>query len=403
MRAEARTFTADELAIGLTTEYDREITEADVRAFAENSGDGNPLHVDAEYARQSNYQGRIAHGAFQVGLASALLGMHLPGRNVLLGSINARFPAPLYYPSRVNVRGEIASWNRRNLSGQLKVVVRGATTRVATAEIAMGFTLHEARTPHEDRAKATAESTPDTSRDLVDRKVILVTGGSGGLGAAITADLARDYQVISASYRQPLDDRLKAIPGVRELRADLTSAGWPEAVVAALGDQRLFGIVHAAWPGVPKGGLLEIQEDVLELQLAFGTSYTIRLARLLAAHADPEVGGRLVALGSIFGVRKPTITLAAYSLAKAALEMTIGLLAPEMARKQITVNAICPSFVPTGMNKQADDRQLRVATARVPLGRLCGPEDVAGAVRYLLSPEASFVSGQVLGLSGGQL
>ncbi len=74
-----------------------------------------------------------------------------------------------------------------------------------------------------------------------------------------------------------------------------------------------------------------------------------------------------------------------------------------MARKKVTVNAVCPSFVPLGINKQADERQQKMEAARVPLGRLCTAADVAGAVDYLLSPAASFVSGQILGLSGGQL
>ena len=116
-----------------------------------------------------------------------------------------------------------------------------------------------------------------------------------------------------------------------------------------------------------------------------------------------EGGGRLVALGSVVGSAKPALTLAAYSLGKAALETTVRLLAPEMARKKVTVNAVCPSFVPLGINKQADERQQKLEAARVPLGRLCGAGDVGGAVEYLLSPAASFVSGQILGLSGGQL
>jgi 3-oxoacyl-[acyl-carrier protein] reductase len=78
-------------------------------------------------------------------------------------------------------------------------------------------------------------------------------------------------------------------------------------------------------------------------------------------------------------------------------------LAPELARKQITINVLCPSYVPIGLNKQADERQQKVEAARVPLGRLCSAADVAGAVQYLLSPAAAFVSGQVLCLTGGQL
>ena len=65
----AEVLRAEELRVGLSAEFEREITEADVLRFAELSGDLNPLHVDPAYARDTNYKQRIVHGAFQVGLA----------------------------------------------------------------------------------------------------------------------------------------------------------------------------------------------------------------------------------------------------------------------------------------------------------------------------------------------
>ena len=143
MFPEPAVWEAEQLRVGLRAEFERDVAEADVLDFARNSGDANPLHVDAAYAHSSNFQGRIVHGAFQVGLASALIGMRLPGRNVLLGSVNARFPAPLYFPCRVSVRGEITSWDARLNAGQLRVLVLEAAPRTPTAEIVMGFTLHD--------------------------------------------------------------------------------------------------------------------------------------------------------------------------------------------------------------------------------------------------------------------
>ena len=74
--------------------------------FAANSGDFNPLHVDSEFAQQSRFSQRIVHGAFQIGLASALIGMHLPGRDVLLGSVNARFCHPSIFPAACGYKGK---------------------------------------------------------------------------------------------------------------------------------------------------------------------------------------------------------------------------------------------------------------------------------------------------------
>jgi NAD(P)-dependent dehydrogenase (short-subunit alcohol dehydrogenase family)/acyl dehydratase len=395
MFPEAKAWRPDELRIGLVAEFERDITAGDILGFANNSGDHNPLHVDEGYAAGTRFGRRIAHGAFQVGLASALVGMYLPGRSALLGSVSARFPAPLFFPSRVTVRGEITAWNPDVLAGQLRVMV-SEKSRQPTAEITVAFTLHDSgHTPVALNQRADA--------DVVgDRPVVMVTGAAGGLGAAIIADLARDHAVLALVNRKRLEEPLVGMPNVREVRADLTSSGWEDDVAPLLGDRTLYGVVQAAWPGLPHGGLLEVDNDVLRQQLDFGTMHAIRLARFLYSHAGPQ-GGRFVALGSIAGSQKPNLNLAAYSLGKGALEMSVRLLAPELARKQVTANAICPSFVPAGMNRQAGDRQLKLEAARVPLGRLCTLEDITGAVRYLLSPAAGFISGQVLGLTGAQL
>src|SRR5438477_12025699 len=143
MYPEPQAYSPDDLRVGLTAEFEQDVTEADVLDFARTSGDFNPLHVDAAYAGRTTFRGRIAHGAYQVGLASALVGMYLPGKHVLLGSVNARFPSPLYFPGRVKVRGDITSWNREQLAGQLKAIVLDKVKGVPTAEVLMGFTFHK--------------------------------------------------------------------------------------------------------------------------------------------------------------------------------------------------------------------------------------------------------------------
>lgn len=397
---EARIYSAEELKAGLTAEFEREITEADVLAFGEISGDLNPLHIDADYAAKTNYGARIVHGAFQVGLASAMIGMWLPGRNVLLASVNAQFGAPLYFPCKVVVRGEIVSWNAGSERGNLKVsILQTGSNKLPVSEIFMGFTLHREKTT---AAGAAATGIREKTNPVASgRKTLLVTGASGGIGSELVGRLAEEYFVIATVNRGGLPDALLGNPNVSEVRVDFSASDWKHTLERALGETPLYGVIHAAWPGLPNGGLLAVSEEVIEQQVAFGSLHTIALARLLAARVDGS--GRIIVLGSTAATEKPVLGMAAYSLGKAALEHAVRLLAPELARKKITINTVSPSFVPTGMNKHVNDRQKMMLTAQVPIGRLCEPGDVLGAIRYLLSPEAAFVSGQILTLSGGQL
>ena len=395
-KPEVRTFSASELRPGLTAEYEREISESDVLAFAANSGDHNPLHVDSAFARQSRYSERIVHGAFQIGLASALIGMHLPGRDVLLGSVNARFLAPLYFPSRVRVSGELTAWNESSRAGSMRVTISDLASLAPASEITMAFTLQEARSKP---AAVNPKPKSEPAALSAGRKIILLTGASGGIGAALLDALAEDFSVLALIHRRGLRNQPQHVVEVRE---DLTTAGLEQTVSEHLGGQPLYGVVHCAWPGMPRGGLLQSDPRLIEQQLTFGTSHVVRLARLLFNHAGSD-GGRMVALGSIAGHHKPALSLGAYSLAKSALEDTLRLLAPEMARKKISINAVCPTFVSEGMNAQADELQTRRERALIPLGRICQTQDVVSTVQYLLSAAAEFISGQSIVLSGAQL
>jgi len=391
---EAQSNSASDLHVGMAAEFERDITEADILAFARHSGDWNPLHTDDAYAQTTKLGARVVQGAFQVAMASAMAGMHLPGRSCFLVSCHTQFQRALYFPCRIAVRGEITAWEPISTRGSLRVTINELPSDVTASQSSIAFTLHELKTPAPSTHAVPVVSRPHSS-------AVLVTGASGGIGSSIVAGLCRDFFVFAAVHRSALAPSLQDNPNVSQINVDLAQPGWFQRLEECLGDRPLSGVVHAAWPSMEHGGLLSVRPKVLEQQLAFATSHTIDLARLLLNRA-PTGGGRLVVLGSIVA-RNPLLSAAAYSLAKAALEQTIRLLAPELAVRQVTINAVCPSFVPTGINSQATERQKLVVKAGVPLGRLCTTDDIVGAVRYLFSAEAAFVSGQAIVLSGGQL
>ena len=386
-------YSAPDLRVGLREEFERDITGDDIRAFAHLSQDHNPLHVDLDYAQHTNYAQPIVHGAFQVALASAMAGMYLPGRDVVVGSFQCRFPAPLYYPAKVRVQGEIVTWVPQTVSGVLRVRVVDTGSLQITAEIHVGFSLHEARAGKSlVTQKAMRSETGDLSKPLV-----LVTGASGGLGQFIAATLTQSYRVIGIARSIPAD----ANPDIEWVAADFSSPDWESMLEPQLHNRLIYGIVHAAWPAGPQGTLLDVEEDAIRAQVEFGGIGIVRIARFLRSHVDGS--GRLVILGTTAATLKPVINMSAYSLGKAALEHTVRLLAPELARGNVTINLVAPSFVAVGMNSAKTNRVILTETAKVPLGKLCAPEDVARSIEFFLSPGAGFITGQLLPLTGGQI
>ena len=266
----------------------------------------------------------------------------------------------------------------------------------------MGFTLHEDRDEATTLAASSDESKALPLNRETNRRTIVVTGASGGIGRRLIESLSRTFNVIATVNRGELPIELGNHPHINSVRLDFAQPDWCDTLASTLPETGLFGVVHGAWPSLPKGGLMHVATELIQQQLAYGTTHLIDLARLLASRVGDD-GGRLIAIGSVAGRQKPSVNMAAYSLGKSVLEDTVRLLAPELAGKKITANALCPNFVPVGMNGQADERRKKLEVAAIPMGRACQPDDILSAVEWLLSDSAGFVSGQIIGINGAQL
>jgi len=132
----AEAFDLEDLAVGQHAEFETVIADGDIDRFAALSGDESPLHVDKTFARNRGYADRVAHGAYLVALASRLVGMHLPGRNALLLSVQVSFAAPALPGARVRVRGEVE---------QLSDSVRSVVLKLTVSEVADGTLLARGR------------------------------------------------------------------------------------------------------------------------------------------------------------------------------------------------------------------------------------------------------------------
>ncbi len=241
-------------------------------------------------------------------------------------------------------------------------------------------------------------------------KNAIITGGVRGIGKAIAEEFAKRGANVFLTYRS--NDEAAALvkeelsvygTAVEVMKAD--ASNFEEAGAAVAKAIASFGSIDILInnAGITKDKLLmrmspEDFNDVLDTNLS-GSFYFIRH---IVPHMIKRKEGRIINISSIVGV-KGSAGQANYSASKAGV---IGLTlsaAKELGRRGITVNAIAPGYIETDMTGVLTDEQKEKYLEVISLGRIGKPEDIARAAAFLASDDASYITGQVIGVDGGMM
>jgi len=242
---------------------------------------------------------------------------------------------------------------------------------------------------------------------MLDQEVALVTGASRGIGLAIALALgAAGARVIGTATSAEGAQKFTAALASHGCngRGALLEAGNPasiDALVAELdsgGDSPSILVNNAA---ITRDTLLlRMKPEDWDAVIATNLTAVFRLSKACVKRMMKERRGRIVNITSIVGVTGNPGQVN-YAAAKAGLLGFTKSLAKELASRAITVNAVAPGFIDTDMTRGLSESQRAALMAQIPLGRLGSGADVAAAVLFLVSPQASYITGETLHVNGG--
>ena len=237
-------------------------------------------------------------------------------------------------------------------------------------------------------------------------QVALVTGASRGIGAAIALELARKgVKVIGTATSDAgavkIQEALSAFAGCTGRTLDVTDGAAGEALVDSIVKEHgcLQVLVNNA--GITRDTLaMRMKDEDWDAVLDTNLKGVFRMSRAVMRTMMKHRYGRIISITSVVGA-SGNPGQANYAAAKAGVAGMTRALARELGSRNITVNCVAPGFIETDMTAALGEDQQKALLGQIPLGHLGKPADIAHAVAYLASPQASYVTGQELHVNGG--
>ena len=242
------------------------------------------------------------------------------------------------------------------------------------------------------------------------KRVAIVTGGTGGIGSAISQCLAKEYQVVACYFKNGNHEEAKKWQEEQKqlgfdidvVYGDVAQFDDCEKLITLILERygRIDALVNNA--GITKDcSLRKMTAQQWQCVLDANLTSVFNMTRNVLPPMLDQGYGRIVSISSING-RKGQFGQCNYAATKAALFGFSKSLALEVASKGITVNTISPGYIETPMLADVKTEVLDAIIANIPVGRLGKPQEVANAVAFLIAPESGFITGSNLDINGGQ-
>jgi len=232
-------------------------------------------------------------------------------------------------------------------------------------------------------------------------RVVFITGGSKGIGAACARRFIAEGDKVAVTYNtSPVPKELTAL-GVVAVQCDVTSSASVDAAFTAVEAQLGNVEILVSNAGITQDGLLlRMSEENFTSVIDANLTAAYRVSKRASQNMLRARNGRIVLISSVVGLLG-SAGQSNYAASKAGLVGFARSLARELGSRSITVNVVAPGPVETDMTAALGDKRLAELTAAVPLQRMATPDEIAGVVTFLTSNDAAYITGAVIPVDGG--
>lgn len=395
-KVQPNTISFDEIYEGYEQSFKHLVTVDEVDSFAQLTGDYNPVHIDPEFAKLTNFGKRVVHGMLTSSFISTIIGMRIPGPGSLWLSQTINFVNPTYIGDVIEIKATVTRISRSTRTISLAIVImnQNGLKLVEGDSVVRMLDVNKTRKQNMDSGQ----------------KIVLITGGSRGIGAATAIKLADEGYFVVINYVNGKADAEKLVSEINAdekrsiaIQADVSNWSDVDSLFTQVESQigPILYLVHCAAP-IPVPQLFEeltwdaFQSNIdVQLKGAFNCSKRA-IPKMLESN-----NGSIVHLGSIFTDGTPPVQQSAYITAKAALNSLTHSLAVEYGPKGIRFNSVNPGMTKTQMISNIPDKVKMLTKMNTPLRNLAEPADIANSIAFLLSPQAGHITGETLRVCGG--
>ncbi len=356
------------------------VSDEDVQNFAKLTGDFNPLHIDQEYAVNTNFEGQVVHGALLVGYISRLLGMHIPGEKCIINNFTVKLSNPVYVGSKIEVSGSVKQFNDELEYGRVEGKISDPISNKTYVVFGVDFSKHHLV----DRIKETAEKlTVSDSTFKAKEKSVLVVGGSGGIGSSLCSSLSVNYRVETAGRDLSRNDIEVDLSRPSSISDVFSGGNSYESVICLASDPLISSPL--------------IADSNLTYSLMLNSVGVVSLADYAFANGVKKI---LLFSSTMGDSDNLDGEFASYALGKNILNATLSLLSKKYAGRMEIYNIVLGNMF-TGLTAGSPEIKMKKYTLKTATKKGSSIEELNQLVEQILTGKLSSLSGNQIRFTSG--